>query len=391
MKTVATILALAGLLATAVASCPNQCSGHGTCGDNDKCECYKQTGTTWRQRVGWTGADCSQRTCPLGVAYDTLQTNRGVEISPIKFDVGKDFTGATNSKGSANFLQAFARNYQLGETKTFQIRISDVSDASTANTYDTGDQIQFQWKLDSHSAYSAPQNLISTTATAVSQVLCTQQDPCELMNNEGVTDTGIFVYVPSTYDANALFGGGATTTLMEEGNTYEFTFDYQEGRAYEYGNSNLAHQESECSGRGVCDRGSGRCTCDSGFTGEACQRTVCPNDCSGNGVCQDLRRFASDYATASGSSLSYTGAYDARKQMGCLCDEGFRGPDCSQIECPSGADPMGHYGGNGNNADGAAGPAMDCSGRGLCDYSSGSCSCFKGYYGERCEYQTNFV
>merc|ERR1719313_2523394 len=96
---------LAAAAATAVmAACPNQCSGHGICEENDKCACFKQTGTTWRQRVGYTGADCSQRTCPLGVAYDTLQTNRGVEITPIKFDVGKDFTGATNTKGSAGFL-----------------------------------------------------------------------------------------------------------------------------------------------------------------------------------------------------------------------------------------------------------------------------------------------
>jgi hypothetical protein len=34
---------------------------------------------------------------------------------------------------------------------------------------------------------------------------------------------------------------------------------------------------------------------------------------------------------------------------------------------------------------------MDCSGRGLCDYTTGSCKCFKGYYGERCESQTTLV
>jgi hypothetical protein len=30
----------------------------------------------------------------------------------------------------------------------------------------------------------------------------------------------------------------------------------------------------------------------------------------------------------------------------------------------------------------------DCSGRGICDYSSGDCKCFSGYYGTQCEYQT---
>ena len=70
---------------------------------------------------------------------------------------------------------------------------------------------------------------------------------------------------------------------------------------------------------------------------------------------------------------------DAEKQMGCVCDLGRRGPDCSLFECPSGADVMKGYG----NESG-----RDCSGRGLCDYTQGICNCFMGYYGTKCEYQT---
>lgn len=54
------VLAAAGaLLLVADAACPNQCSGHGSCIQNDKCSCYAM----------WTGADCSQRTCPYGNAW----------------------------------------------------------------------------------------------------------------------------------------------------------------------------------------------------------------------------------------------------------------------------------------------------------------------------------
>merc|ERR1712216_469168 len=54
--------------------------------------------------------------------------------------------------------------------------------------------------------------------------------------------------------------------------------------------------------------------------------------------------------------------WDANKHVGCVCDLGARGPDCSLEECPSGSDVLL---GKGNNF------GRDCSGRGICDYSSG--------------------
>merc|ERR1712216_155830 len=63
------------------------------------------------------------------------------------------------------------------------------------------------------------------------------------------------------------------------------------------------------------------------YTGAACERSVCPNDCSGNGVGTMIR-------------ASYTKNWDALKQQGCWCDYGFRGADCSLIECPSNSDPI---------------------------------------------------
>jgi hypothetical protein len=50
---------------------------------------------------------------------------------------------------------------------------------------------------------------------------------------------------------------------------------------------------------------------------------VCPNDCSGHGICQTLKRFADD------GGVTYSTAWDAEKHMGCKCDGGYRGPDCS--------------------------------------------------------------
>lgn len=36
--------------------------------------------------------------------------------------------------------------------------------------------------------------------------------------------------------------------------------------------------------------------------------------------------------------------WDAHRIMGCLCDEGFEGYDCSQRTCPLGNDPAVHTG-----------------------------------------------
>ena len=51
-----------------------------------------------------------------------------------------------------------------------------------------------------------------------------------------------------------------------------------------------AHNDAECSNRGVCDRTSGTCICeDSRFEGGACERKSCPDACNGRGRCQHMR------------------------------------------------------------------------------------------------------
>lgn len=143
--------------------------------------------------------------------------------------------------------------------------------------------------------------------------------------------------------------------------------------AYPVVGKNDAHGQVECSAKGLCDRKTGQCHCFDNYDGTACERTVCPNDCSGHGVCKSQQELA----LAAGTS--YTLPWDATKEFGCVCDLGYRGPDCSQQECPTGPDVLGGWGSE---------MGRDCSGRGICDYSSGMCGCFSGYFGNRCQYQT---
>lgn len=59
--------------------------------------------------------------------------------------------------------------------------------------------------------------------------------------------------------------------------------------------TDMAHAESECSNRGICDRITGRCDCMVGFTGSACERLTCESDCNDAGVCISMHDFANRY------------------------------------------------------------------------------------------------
>merc|ERR1712072_720911 len=160
----------------------------------------------------------------------------------------------------------------------------------------------------------------------------------------------------------------------------------------------------ECSSRGTCDRATGECTCAAGYSGSACQRTVCPNSCNGHGVCETQKQLAGGFShNADNSGIAahfavpdsskdcvgcvgtpntgglYDDAWDAERSVGCKCDSGYRGPDCSLKECPSGDDRMGGNGGS---------KGRPCSGLGTCDYTAGTCFCFLGFYGDKCQSQT---
>jgi len=98
--------------------------------------------------------------------------------------------------------------------------------------------------------------------------------------------------------------------------------------------SNTAHYYMECSNKGICDRKVGECECFDGYEGSSCQRASCPNDCSGHGTCEHIKTLA---------SLDFGNIYDlwdAEMTMGCLCDAGYSGPDCSSKDCKYGIDPL---------------------------------------------------
>lgn len=199
---------LATILAVASAACSNSCSGHGTCGAEDTCQCNRR----------WTGPDCAQRECPKGLS----------------------------------------------------------------------------WVLPSQEEYEA-----------------------------GVGP------------AKGKLGG--------------------------------LHLYTECSSKGTCATDSGMCTCFEGFTGVACSRQKCPNDCSGHGRCvtnadiiSESEYLADFYDGAKRMNLGIeidassdpdepselngnifaTQIWDKDMSRKCLCDRGWTGYACGSRICPTGADPL---------------------------------------------------
>ncbi|KAM9116891.1 tenascin isoform 1-T2 [Pangshura tecta] len=87
-----------------------------------------------------------------------------------------------------------------------------------------------------------------------------------------------------------------------------------------------------CSGRGNYSSEHCGCICEPGWKGPNCSEPECLNNCNNKGHCVNDK---------------------------CICDEGFTGEDCSQLTCPN-----------------------DCSDQGKC--INGVCLCFEEYTGEDC-------
>ncbi len=122
----------------------------------------------------------------------------------------------------------------------------------------------------------------------------------------------------------------------------------------------------ECSNMGHCDRGSGLCSCRDGWYGSACSYSRCPRnnetsaggeECSGRGRCLTLHEAAQEQNHVTLLTATEYEHWDAHMIQGCVCDEGFTGPDCSLRSCPFGDDP-------GSNAQAPEVQIIDCSATG---------------------------
>jgi len=115
------------------------------------------------------------------------------------------------------------------------------------------------------------------------------------------------------------------------------------------------HKYAECSAKGICNRNTGDCECFPGYEGKGCQRTSCPNGCSGHGQCKYIDELTygatqydintagplveRDYNDQSAVGFNYY-LWDSGKTRACVCDPQYADADCSKRMCPYGTDIM---------------------------------------------------
>ena len=134
---------------------------------------------------------------------------------------------------------------------------------------------------------------------------------------------------------------GPSTTVIQN------SFQYPSGTTEQYPamkesdgtvQTNTAHYYQECSNKGLCDRTTGTCQCFPGYEGSSCQRASCPSNsqgvCSGHGVCESIKMISSR-----DDSNTYE-LWDKDATLGCVCDKGYTGADCSERQCKYGSDPL---------------------------------------------------
>ena len=130
--------------------------------------------------------------------------------------------------------------------------------------------------------------------------------------------------------------------------------------------NDVGHNLAECSNKGICNRLTGKCFCQKGFEGNACERKSCPDLCNQKGRCMSSHFLASvqdpgvilktngctsaqictddtctnrDYS-ACRETYDYKLPWEANKLFGCVCDDHYSGYDCSKRTCPTGDDPL---------------------------------------------------
>lgn len=227
---------------------------------------------------------------------------------------------------------------------------------------------------------------------AISSVSVTYSSGTTLCDNAAQITTTISIYstygnLPDLVLTNAVYDTGVleSVTITGAKGTKENTY---------------------CANRGICDTSTGYCTCTktlslwpftymrwqssdgkgaAGTRGDCGYRVfsdaysaghICPTGTYYSSLTISTTNALTAICTGRGTCSTVTGA--------CACVDGFYGPDCSLVKCPTGKawfdEP---YANNAAHARGA-----ECSNMGMCNRLTGRCTCRDNFTGAACERMT---
>ena len=287
-------------------SCPNDCSGHGTCGEAGVCSCEQEYEST----------DCSDRSCPSPTCsgHGTCSLATGTCSCSTGYSGNSCLTAVAQPKTCPNDCTSALRG--------------DCDESTGTCICEDGYQ-----GIDCSGADSSSQVLLVSGTVTTAMSVAKDGYVYFRLNNVPAADTVSVVvdaktgdpdlYVSVAYEnpTSAKFQlkktetGGESVTInagaCDSACTYYFAVKGYNAATF----TMLATQSSAsctaastCNGHGTCEQ-DGSCKCTTPFSGISCATAECPSssivvDCSGHGSC-------------------------VRTSGNCICSTGYEGTDCS--------------------------------------------------------------
>ena len=302
--------------------CPNKCSNNGACSSTyGTCTCY----------TGFTGADCSLRSCATGTAWiDTPNATDSAHLDEVECS----YAGVCD-------------------------RATGVCQCQTP----------FEGTACQKMACPSPGGEV-----------CSGRGTCTSMQDFAEAFDGVVRLQKTEYtlwDAEKVYGCVCDPPY--------FGYDCSLKACSSGDDPASILTDQECNGRGTCDYDTGLCSCEDGYSSSETEDDCSVIDAGTVETCpispaSHSRGFGGIDLSGQCSQRGFCDESDSDKSKYCQCHDGWTGYNCDLRTCPTGR----AWFDEATDAD-VAHAVTECSAMGHCNRLTGRCSCRKGFVGAACD------